>query len=436
VPSAFDQSGVSGTPVGITVTVGSYSDVWLPTVGQFESVEFSGARAATLRDDFFYNNVTGSAAVPAGLSAGDSYSLTGVIPAQPTQSQLTALTPGSAIVPKPAAIPDDLAAKLDDYVGSAQSAGARLVAMLAGLASDGYISHGVSDTDAPSRSGHSVDRIGELLSAPQMIGDAEQYSVAAALMADQLGFPSRVVFGFAPTTDQVHGTDASAWIEVDTAQYGWVTIDPTPPARPIPAAAPQDTKQVARPQSIVPPPVPQSDPLNRPPAQESEQQRPLNLDPVLQVVLAVVRVAGWVAVAIAIALSPFVVVIAAKVRRRRLRRRAPEVMDRISGGWKEFEDSVRDHRFGPAPAATRSEVAALVGHGQAAVLAAVTDRAIFAPGAPESNDAEKVWRAVDELTAALDAPLTRWQRIRAMVSLRSLGGARSAIRETNRRRKP
>jgi hypothetical protein len=418
------------------VTVGSYSDVWVPTVGQFESVAFSGARAATLRDDFFYNNVTGSAAVPAGLSSGDSYSITGVIPVQPALSQLAALTPGSAIVPKPAAIPDDLATKLDEYVGSTQGAGARLVAMLAGLASDGYISHGVSATDAPSRSGHSVDRIGELLSAPQMIGDAEQYSVAAALMADQLGFPSRVVFGFAPKTDQVHGTDASAWIEVDTAQYGWVTIDPTPPARPIPAAVPQDTKQVARPQSIVPPPVPQSDPINRPPAQESEQQRPLNLDPVLQVVLAVVRVVGWVAVAVAIALSPFLVVIAAKLRRRRLRRRAPEVMDRISGGWKEFEDSVRDHGFGPTPAATRSEVAALVGHGQATVLAAVTDRATFAPGAPEADDADKVWRAVDELTAALDEPLTRWQRIRAMVSVRSLGGARGVMRETSRRRTP
>ena len=32
-----------------------------------------------------------------------------------------------------------------------------------------------------------------------MIGDAEQYAVAAAIMVRQLGFPVRVVFGFAPT---------------------------------------------------------------------------------------------------------------------------------------------------------------------------------------------------------------------------------------------
>lgn len=436
VPSSYDQTGVAGTPVALTVTIGSYSDVWVPTVGQLENITFTGNRAVTLRQDFFYNNVSGSAAVPVGLSAGDGYNVTAVIPTQPSLAQLSTLTPGAAVVPKPAVLPDDLAGKLDEYVGSTQGAGPRLVAMLAGLNSDGYISHGVSPTDAPSRSGHSVDRIGELLSAPQMIGDAEQYAVAAALMARELGFPSRVVFGFAPTTAQVHGADASAWIEVDTAQFGWVTIDPTPPPRPIPAVAPQETQQVARPQSIVPPPAVESDTADRPPAHESEQQRPLNLDPVLQVVLAVVRVVGWIAVAVAIVLSPFLVVIAAKLRRRRLRRRASIVMDRISGGWQEFEDSVRDHRFSPTPAATRSEVAALVGHGQATVLAAVTDRAIFAPGEPEPAEADSVWRAVDELTAALDAPLTRLQRVRAMVSLRSLGGVRGGVRAARRETRP
>jgi hypothetical protein len=56
------------------------------------------------------------------------------------------------------------------------------------------------------------------------------------------------------------------------------------------------------------------------------------------------------------------------------------------------------------------------------VLAAVADRAIFATDAPLESDADSVWRAVDELQASLDTGLTRWQRLRARISLRSLGG--------------
>ena len=60
---------------------------------------------------------------------------------------------------------------------------------------EGFISHGLADDEPESRSGHSLDRIAELFSGSRMIGDAEQYAVAAALMADRLGFPARVVVG-------------------------------------------------------------------------------------------------------------------------------------------------------------------------------------------------------------------------------------------------
>jgi hypothetical protein len=294
--------------------------------------------------------------------------------------------------------------------------------MLDGLAADGYISHGVADDEPPSRSGHAADRIAELLSSPRMIGDGEQYAVAAALMATDLGFPARVVLGFVPSGDQVRGDDVAAWIEVNTAQHGWVTIDPTPPVREIPEELPEDNAQVARPQTVVPPPVVENEDFDRQSTPDSQQELPPDLDPVLQAILAALRVAGWVLLVAAILLAPFIVVIAAKVRRRRLRRRAPSVIERISGGWQEFEDSVLDHGLSPAASATRSEVAAIAGGTQSTVLAAVADRAIFAPDDPEQADADSVWRAVDELQVALDSGLTRWQRLRARISLRSLGG--------------
>jgi hypothetical protein len=253
-------------------------------------------------------------------------------------------------------------------------------------------------------------------------------------MADDLGFPSRVVLGFVPSGGSVTGSDVSAWIEVNTAQYGWVTIDPTPEAREIPEEDPEDNAQVARPQTIVPPPVVENERFDRQTTPDSQQELPADLNPVLLVLLAVAKGLGVVLLIAAIVLAPFAFIIAAKIRRRRLRRRAPDTLQRISGGWQEFEDSVIDHGLSPAASATRSEVAAIAGGVQSQVLAAVADRAIFAPDEPLEADADSVWRAVDELQASLDADLTRWQRLRARISVRSLGGY--SVSRLFRERKP
>lgn len=422
VPYRFDQSAVRGERITATVTVDGYSGVWVPTIGQLEAIDFADDPTGDLRNAFYYNDITGTAAVIGGLSEGDSYTVTAVVPIQPTADQLESLTPGSAAVPAPSSVPTEVATKLDEYTADAEGAGAKLVAMIAGLRAEGYISHGVSDDEPASRSGHAADRIAELLSAPRMIGDAEQYAVAAALMAGELGFPARVVMGFVPQDSVVRGSDVSAWIEVSTAQYGWVALDPTPPLREIPDELPPDNAQVSRPPTIVPPPVVDSERFDRQTTPDSEQDLPPDLDPVLQALLVVLRIAGWVLLAAAVIVAPFLVIIAAKLRRRRLRRRAPSTLEKISGGWQEFEDAVVDHGLSPAASATRSEVAAIAGGMQSQVLAAVADRANFSPDDPDPSDAESVWRAVDELHASLDEGLTRWQRLKARISLRSLGG--------------
>ncbi|MBX3098137.1 MAG: transglutaminase domain-containing protein [Salinibacterium sp.] len=433
VPSTVDQSRVTGDQVTVAVTVGDYTGVWLPTVGKLESVAFGGTDATALRDAFYYNDTSGTAAVVRGVVKGDTYTIDAVLPAQPTTAQLASLEPGSATVPAPTNVPDELTAKLDEYTTGIEGAGKRLVAMLAGLKTDGYISHGVGPDEPASRSGHAADRLAELISSPRMIGDAEQYAVVAALMADDLGFPSRVVMGFLPTSGEVTGADVSAWIEVDTAQYGWVAIDPTPEARDIPEEDPQENAQVARPQTIVPPPVVESERVDRQTTPDSQQELPPDLNPVIQALFAIARGVGIGLLVLGIILAPFVLVVAAKIRRRRLRRHAPNALERISGGWQEFEDSVVDHGLSPAATATRSEVASIAGGMQSQVLAAVADRANFAPDDPVDSDADSVWRAVDELQASLDAGLTRWQRLRARISLRSLGGY--SVRRLFRERK-
>ncbi|MBN9606620.1 MAG: transglutaminase domain-containing protein [Actinomycetales bacterium] len=427
IPSRVDQSDEPGVDALMTVSISGYRGVWVPTVGRFESVRFTGPRADALTDGFVYNDTSGTAADLATLASGDSYVLRARVPTDYDTSILAAATPGSAPVPRIETLPDGLAAQLDEWTQGISDPGARLTAALEALRSTGYISHGLSADEPPSRSGHGADRIAELFSGTRMIGDAEQYSVAAALMARQLGFPARVVFGFAndaPVVDAVTftGADVTAWIEVDTAQNGWVAVDPVPEERPIPDEEPDDATQIARPQTIVPPPNDDDTKIDSRLTPESTPDDRDTPNALLLTLLAVGRGVGIGLLVLAVALTPFLLVVIAKARRRRLRRRAPDPLQRLRGGWDEFTDTALDHGFEPPPAATRAEWASTVGSLPAGVLAAVADRAVFAPETTGPVDADRVWEAVDELSVAMDAGRSRWERLRARISLRSLGG--------------
>jgi hypothetical protein len=432
MPYRLEQSGVHGTKDAISVTVREYSGVWVPGSGQLQQITFTGGDLEALTGSFYYNDTSGTAAVTRGLRPGDAYTMDAVVKPQLTPAQLVGTQPGTASVPKPSVVPDELNQALQKYASAQSTPGAKLAAALKGLQTDGYISHGIGPNEPISRSGHGADRITQLLTDDPMVGDQEQYAVTAALMARQLGFPARVVVGFvapatAPATGPVTltGSNISAWIEVQTRSAGWVTVDPTPPIRPIPPKQPDTPTQISRPQTNVLPPVDdtQSQPDQPPQAQvdNSDQNNP---DPLLAAILAVLVVVGWSLLGIAIVSAPFLAIIGAKWRRRTLRRSAPTSVDRISGGWREFADAAIDYGYDPPPAATRSEFARTVGGSRTAALASVADRAVFGPVAPSPDEADTVWRAVDDLRHALGRRLTPWRRFVALISLRSLGVSR------------
>jgi hypothetical protein len=355
-------------------------------------------------------------------------------------SQLENVQPGSDSVPRPTVIPDELGAALQKYTVGVSGAGAKLAAALRGLARDGYISHGIGPDEPASRSGHGADRITELLTDVPMLGDQEQYAVTAALMARQLGFPARVVIGFVAPKGVTGagvtfvGSDISAWIEVQTTS-GWVTVDPNPPVRPVPPKQPEQPTQISRPQTNVQPPVDDNPQRNDEPPQAqvdpSNQPKP---DPALETLLGILAVVGWTLLILALIASPFLAVLAAKWRRRALRRSAPTARERIVGGWREFADAAVDHGYDPPPSATRVEFAGTIGGARANALAMVADRATFSGVAPTPDEAESVWKAVDDLRAQLAKRDTRWKRLAAAVSLRSLGYRGTATKGKGRRR--
>ncbi|WP_313541862.1 transglutaminaseTgpA domain-containing protein [Leifsonia aquatica] len=428
VPYRLDQSRVRGTDHAVTVTVRDYRGPWVPGTGQLEQIAFRGGDASTLAGAFFYNDVTGTGALTTALRSGDSYTADSVVKPTVTAAGLEKAEPGSDAVPKPTVIPDELASVLQKYTAGVTGAGAKLAAALRGLAQDGYISHGIGPDEPASRSGHGADRITELLTDVPMLGDQEQYAVTAALMARQLGFPARVVFGFVAPADAASsatvtltGSDVSAWIEVQTAD-GWVTVDPTPPVRPVPPKQPEQPTEISRPQTNVQPPVDENPQQNDEPPQaqvDTTDQQPPN--PLVETLLAILVVVGWTLVILAVLAAPFLAVLAAKWRRRALRRSASTASERIVGGWREFADAAVDHGYDPPPAATRVEFAQTIGGNRAAALAKVADRAVYSPTAPTPEEADSVWKAVDDLRGQLDRRDTRWKRVLAAVSLRSLG---------------
>ncbi|MRG61472.1 hypothetical protein GE115_16565 [Agromyces sp. CFH 90414] len=438
LPYRIDRSEVAGEPTRLDVHVLGYDDVWVPGAGLLERIEFSGARAATLADGFVLNDVTGTGAVRGGLVSGDAFTAWSVVP-EP-RADLAALQPGTTVLPPTPELPDQLRQWLAARAPASSEPGERLEAVVDALHAEGYVSHGQAG-EVASRSGHALERLDDLVAERPIVGDGEQYAVAAALMAREIGFPARVVVGYLPgdedaggpargSADAADGGDAvvftgddlQAWIEVQDAGGAWVQVDPNPEVREIPEREPDDPTVVSRPQSIVPPPEERTpvDDLGEDPALTPDDGDDAD-DAWIAVLLGIVGWLGLIVLAGAVLASPFLFILAAKARRRRIRRRADSAGRRIEGAWQEFADAATDHGL-RVPPGTRAEQAAAIGGLDAIVLAGVVDRALYGPGAAADGDDDRVWAAVTDLRRRLAAEVGRRRALLAAVSLGSLGG--------------
>jgi transglutaminase-like putative cysteine protease len=395
--------------------------------GELGSLTFTGAGSRALTDAFYYSRPAGTGAVTTGLADGDSYRTTGLAVREVSLSSLSSLEPGEATVPAPAMIPDGLDAFVSLAAKGKTSAGERLQAALTALTSEGYISHGGPD-EVPSASGHGANRLAALFAATPMVGDAEQYSAAASLIATQLGFPSRVVMGFitpegsdANTELRFTGSDMTAWIEISTAE-GWVAVDPNPAERPIPEEQPQDPTEVAFPQTAVEPPAQEEPQLNDnsvPEAADEEQPNPV--DPVLQAILAVVNAVGWTLLWLGLLVSPFLGVVVAKRRRRAARRSAADPRTQVEGAWAEVRDALIDHGTIAPDSFTRQELAATTSIPAATTIAVLADTAQYSTDPLSQAEVTRAWAEVDGVARELDVHLSRWQKIKARLSVKSFG---------------
>lgn len=441
--------GRSGDDVEFDVTIGEYADVWLPDAGHVDHIDFAGPRAEELRRSAYYNANTGTALTQAGLREGDRYTVHAVNPDIPADSTLADVPFGKVEVPQAENVPEGIAASAADTIAEAETPIERVRALEAELSEHGFFSHGLAD-EAYSLPGHGARRMQTLFENEQMVGDDEQYAVAMALMANEVGIPARVVMGFhdqAPSPeaeeDEAPSTEASgdfvatgdnlhAWVEVAFEGYGWLPFDPTPPEDQEPQQETTEPKPDPKPQVVQPPPPPQ-EPADLPPLIPDEEEQEEESAAVWGVLWLVLAITGVTLLGLMLLLSPFVIIALLKGARRRKRYGASIPADRVAGGWEELMDRATDYGAAVPMGQTRQEEATVVGDAlsepRMTPLAVRADASVFGPDDPPAIEIEEYWKHVDEVVDALAEKASFWKRMRARTSVASLThGSKLSVR--------
>jgi protein-glutamine gamma-glutamyltransferase len=106
------------------------------------------------------------------------------------------------------------------------------------LAIDRYLQNGFTYSEVPAETPPDRAVLDAFLTETKS-GYCQHFSGGMALLLRMGGVPARVVTGFAPGghSDRkdawiVRDTDAHSWVEAWFDEFGWVTLDPTPPATP------------------------------------------------------------------------------------------------------------------------------------------------------------------------------------------------------------
>jgi len=414
----------------VTFTIEGYSDIWVPGLGYPSDIEFTAGPAVEAVDDLRYNAATGTLALVSGLQEGDRYTIDATVQRPVSVGELGEAQTAPVVLSPVDGVPDVVTTKAEELAGSADTPIAQLEAIRLALVNDGFLSHGRASDAVPSRAGHGADRISELFERSRMVGDEEQYATAFALMARSLGYPARVVMGFAPEIAdgqdrvEVTGDDVTAWVEVAFDGVGWVPFDPTPDETDVP----QD--QVPKPQSqpqpqVRQPPRAEGDeedllsPVELEDADDEDEGEPFRLPGWL------VPVALGVLIPAAVVLVPLLVIGAIKAARVRRRRSRGPGHDRAAGAWEELADRYQELGYEVPRRSTRTAVAERLEQQLGPEgpplrgLAAVTDEAVFSGREVDEARSEVVWTEAMAAVEAGRAAVGAARRIASRFRLRS-----------------
>jgi len=446
---------VPGPSKTATITIeDGYAQSWLPDLAGTTGFTFTGPEASEMQAALRVNVATTTGIISGGdVPVGLTYTVSYAAVPPPTMTQLANASPEGS--PNPSiVIPPAVQTFAQEHSGTASSPLGKVLALAQYLQENGYYSNGAGAQSAII-AGHSAGRLTTFLDSKQIIGDDEQYAATMALLANYVGVPARVSMdGTVEANGSVYGKDVRADIELDTAQYGWVTLPAKDFTRNRSLILPQiQVKQPPRPVKVAPPrrnyaaPVASANASSAVARTQAAPAAPGLGIPAIVFTLATDAGIPLVAVAAIIA-----ALVGAKAVRRRRRRTAGPPAARVAGAWRELIDFGRDLGIKPAAAEganaaapagtalTRRELAALAAnHGlpSALAVAVAADAAVFGPADPDTEIAARVWSLVREARRGAMAALPRRRRAWVAVNPASLWASRAVADQVlSRLRRP
>jgi hypothetical protein len=256
-----------------------------------------------------------------------------------------------------------------------------------------------------------------------------------AVMARQVGVPSRVVLGFAPGERLEDGRlavldrNAHAWVELWMPTQGWVRFDPTPRGD---AANPATSGEL--PFDVTPYLNIETTPVTFAPGHNPPQTLPRDDEDSGTLPVAPVSpeqgwrfpaAPAWLLLAAAALLLALGLIPGAKAVRRSHRLRALATGD-VAAAWWEIVDRLSDLGEEPSPATTPAELAAGTDPAMAP-LAQVYGETIYGPPLGRSFDLGHVvaaTRSLGETEGRLAGRYSRTHRLMSWYRLRSLAPRR------------
>ncbi len=437
---AEDQSTYS-----MSVTIGEYSGYWIPGVSHTRSLNFTSERAAELAENLYFADLYQTGLDTTKLRKDDAFTVVNIAERSWNDAELDGKAISQLPVGNDKNVPQaiaEMAAKLsaDTNPGIEQ-----IRTIQNKLHTEGFYSDG---SDGLSLPGHRADRLNKFLSSDQLIGDDDQYAPAMALMLRSLGVPSRLVMGFYSENTPggsvtFTGKDTHMWVEVPFDGVGWVAFDPTPPKDQTPQTETPKPKPNPRPQ-VLQPPEPPEEPSEVPPELLNEPDDDEDeVSPVWAWIIFGAKIIGGTL----LLLSPLLLLIALKLRRRIRRRKRGPLDARAAGAWDEVIDQASDLGVSVTPAATRQEQARRIDadldgieaptgavfmryndeRTPLAELAYTLDSAVFGETMPDDASCAAVWDSGKKAIKSIKKRLPWYKRLRAVFSTRSLRARRTPL---------
>ncbi|MBD2765216.1 hypothetical protein IEE91_08480 [Kocuria sp. cx-455] len=353
-------------PVTTKVTFEDYNEHWLPA--PYAPTEFTG-----IGDEGWSWNPRDLSVFSAGSEmSGGTFTVTSSAPRA---------TPDAMRSAAPSDTNGDLAdyLRVPDETPELISSAARQLTEGAGndydraLALQNGLRHNFQyDVNAPLAQGYDaggMDSMGQFMET--RTGYAGHFAPAMALMAREVGIPSRVAVGYLPTTPvsdsrggelfQVGTGDAHAWPELYFEGVGWVRFEPTPGIPTTPEYAPESGNEPGQDASGQPDQTPGQEPSqpqeptsgptdeqSQPPAPATPEQAQEESGTAFMIPLWVLVLGGVLLLLVLLAAVPRL------IRGHRRRARLADMADaslspreRANAAWGELEDLSVDHGGSP-----------------------------------------------------------------------------------------